>query len=190
MEQYWDMKAKYSGMVLFLRLGDFYEMFGDDAVKAAPVLEVVLTQRTGIPMCGVPYHSLNSYIRKLITKGFKVAICEQLEESGISKGIVKRGVTKVLTPGTILEDALLESKKNNFLMSVIFDDAAAFATFAAADISTGEFFVSETTSKSIGAEISKYNIGELIISAVNMQNKHISDFTAKLKVTVSDIDNS
>ncbi|MDR0800685.1 MAG: DNA mismatch repair protein MutS, partial [Endomicrobium sp.] len=190
MKQYWNIKAKYSGMVLFFRLGDFYEMFGDDAVKAAPVLEVVLTQRAGIPMCGVPYHSVNSYIRKLITKGFKVAICEQLEESGTTKGIVKRGVTKVLTPGTILEDTLLESKKNNFLMSVIFDDTAAAATFAAADISTGEFFISETTLKSIETEISKYNPGELIISAVNMQNKHISDFTAKLKVPVSDIDNS
>ncbi|GHT08282.1 DNA mismatch repair protein MutS [Endomicrobiia bacterium] len=190
MKQYWNIKAKYSGMVLFFRLGDFYEMFGDDAVKAAPVLEVVLTRRVGIPMCGVPYHSVNSYIRKLITKGFKVAICEQLEESGTTKGIVKRGVTKVLTPGTILEDTLLESKENNFLMSVIFDDTAASATFAAADISTGEFFVSETTLKSIEAEVLKYNPGELIISAGSMQNKHISDFTAKLKVTVSDIDNS
>lgn len=190
MKQYWNIKAKYSGMVLFFRLGDFYEMFGDDAVKTAPVLEVVLTQRVGIPMCGIPCHSLNSYIRKLITKGFKVAICEQLEESGAAKGIVKRGVTKVLTPGTILEDTLLESKENNFLMSVIFDDAAASAMFAAADISTGEFFVSETTSKSIETEISKYNPGELIISTVNMQNKRISDFAAKLKVTVSNIDNS
>ncbi|GHT04193.1 DNA mismatch repair protein MutS [Endomicrobiia bacterium] len=190
MKQYWNIKAKYSGMMLFFRLGDFYEMFGDDAVKAAPVLEVVLTRRVGIPMCGVPYHSVNSYIRKLITKGFKVAICEQLEESGTTKGIVKRGVTKVLTPGTILEDTLLESKENNFLMSVIFDDTAASATFAAADISTGEFFVSETTLKSIEAEVLKYNPGELIISAGSMQNKHISDFTAKLKVTVSDIDNS
>ncbi|BAV58958.1 DNA mismatch repair protein MutS [Candidatus Endomicrobiellum trichonymphae] len=190
MKQYWNIKAKYSGMVLFFRLGDFYEMFGDDAVKAAPVLEVVLTRRVGIPMCGVPYHSVNSYIRKLITKGFKVAICEQLEESGTTKGIVKRGVTKVLTPGTILEDTLLESKENNFLMSVIFDDTAASATFAAADISTGEFFVSETTLKSIEAEVLKYNPGELIISAGSRQNKHISDFTAKLKVTVSDIDNS
>ncbi|BAG13962.1 DNA mismatch repair protein MutS [Candidatus Endomicrobiellum trichonymphae] len=190
MKQYWNIKAKYSGMMLFFRLGDFYEMFGDDAVKAAPVLEVVLTRRVGIPMCGVPYHSVNSYIRKLITKGFKVAICEQLEESGTTKGIVKRGVTKVLTPGTILEDTLLESKENNFLMSVIFDDTAASATFAAADISTGEFFVSETTLKSIEAEVLKYNPGELIISAGSMQNKHISDFTAKLKVSVSDIDNS
>jgi DNA mismatch repair protein MutS len=190
MRQYWNIKAKYSDMILFFRLGDFYEMFGDDAVKAATVLEVVLTQRAGVPMCGIPYHSLNSYIRKLIIKGFKVAICEQLEESESAKGIVKRGVTKVLTPGTILEDTLLKSKENNFLMSVIFDDTTAFATFAAADISTGEFFVSETTLKSIETEVSKYNPGELIISADNIQNKNISDFIAKLKVPVSDINNS
>ncbi|OEG71789.1 hypothetical protein ATZ36_12710, partial [Candidatus Endomicrobiellum trichonymphae] len=102
----------------------------------------------------------------------------------------KRGVTKVLTPGTILEDTLLESKENNFLMSVILDNNTASATFAAADISTGEFFVSETILKSIEAEVSKYNPGELIISTGNMQNKQISDFKAKLKVPISDIDNS
>ncbi|MDR3092771.1 MAG: DNA mismatch repair protein MutS [Endomicrobium sp.] len=190
MKQYWDIKAKYSGMVLFFRLGDFYEMFGDDAIKAAPILEVVLTQRAGTPMCGVPHHSINSYIRKLITKGFKVAICEQLEEPGAAKGIVKRGVTKVITPGTILEDTLLESKENNFLMSVTFDEITMCAAFAAADISTGEFFTSETTLKSIETEVSKYNPGELIISAGNMQNKYISDFMTKLKLPVSDINNS
>ncbi|MCA6080071.1 MAG: DNA mismatch repair protein MutS [Endomicrobium sp.] len=190
MKQYWDIKAKYSGMVLFFRLGDFYEMFGGDAIKAAPILEVVLTQRAGTPMCGVPYHSINSYIRKLITKGFKVAICEQLEEPGAAKGIVKRGVTKVITPGTILEDTLLESKENNFLMSVTFDEITMCAAFAAADISTGEFFTSEATLKSIETEVSKYNPGELIISAGNMQNKYISDFMTKLKLPVSDINNS
>jgi DNA mismatch repair protein MutS len=141
-------------------------------------------------MCGVPYHSANSYIRKLTRKGFKVAICEQFEESGNAKGIIKRGVTKILTPGTILEDTLLESKENSFLMSVIFDDTAAFAMFAAADISTGEFFVSETTLKSIETKVSKYSPGELIISTCNIQNKHISDFTARPKIPVFDIDNS
>jgi DNA mismatch repair protein MutS len=190
MQQYWDIKAKYSDMVLFFRLGDFYEMFGDDAIKIAPVLEVVLTQRAGIPMCGVPYHSVNSYIRKLITKGFKVAICEQLENPGNVKGIVKRGVTRVITPGTILEDVLLESKENNFLMSIFFDETLMFAAFAVADISTGDFFTSDVTLKSIETEISKYNPGELIISAGNRQNKRISDFLARFSVLVSEINDS
>ncbi|MDR3256846.1 MAG: DNA mismatch repair protein MutS [Endomicrobium sp.] len=190
MQQYWDIKAKYSEVILFFRLGDFYEMFSDDAVKAAPVLEVVLTQRAGMPMCGIPYHSANSYIRKLITKGFKVAICEQLEESGTTRGIVKRGVTKIITPGTVLEDTLLESKKNNFLMSIIFNETTLLAAYGAADISTGEFFTSETTLKSIETEISKYNPSELIISASNKQNEQISNFTSKLKVSVSDVNNS
>ncbi len=190
MQQYWNIKAKYSGMILFFRLGDFYEMFGDDAIKAAPVMEVVLTQRTGTPMCGVPYHSVNSYIRKLITKGFKVALCEQLEEPGASKGIVKRGVTRVITPGTVLEDTLLESKENNFLMSVIFDESTFNAAFAAADISTGEFFVSETSLSSFEAEISKYNPGEIVFSAKNLLNPKIAAFTAKISTPVSEAGDS
>ncbi|MDR3092594.1 MAG: DNA mismatch repair protein MutS [Endomicrobium sp.] len=190
MQQYWDVKSKYPGVILFFRLGDFYEMFGDDAIKVAPVLEIVLTQRTSTPMCGVPYHSVNAYIKKLIVKGFKVAICEQLEESGATKGIVKRGVTKVITPGTILEDTLLESKENNFLMSIIFDETTMSAAFATADISTGEFFTAETTLKSIETEISKYNPGELIVSADNIQHDQIANFIAAIKIPVSDINNS
>lgn len=187
MQQYWSIKANYSDMILFFRLGDFYEIFGEDAIKAAPVMEVVLTQRTGAPMCGVPYHSVNSYIRKLINKGFKIAICEQLEEPGASKGIVKRGVTRVITPGTVLEDTLLESKQNNFLMSVFFDENFISAAFAAADISTGDFFVSETDLKSFEAEVSKYNPGEIILSEQNMQNIKASSFFKNLTNPVSEI---
>jgi DNA mismatch repair protein MutS len=165
-------------------------MFGEDAVKAAPVLEVVLTRRAGKPMCGVPYHAANSYIKKLITKGFKVAICEQLEDPGVVKGIVRRGVIKVITPGTILEDTLLESKQNNFLMSIVFGGTAASAAFAVADISTGGFFSSEVTLRSIETEMSKYNPGELIMSVGNMQNKCIADFMARFKTPVSEVDNS
>jgi DNA mismatch repair protein MutS len=84
-QQYWDIKTKYSGVVLFFRLGDFYEIFGDDAIKAAPILEVVLTQRAGVPICGVPYHSVNSYIRKLITKGFKVPFVNSLKNLELQK---------------------------------------------------------------------------------------------------------
>jgi DNA mismatch repair protein MutS len=187
MMQYYDIKNKYPGMILFFRLGDFYEMFGTDAELAAPVMEVVLTKRTGLPMCGVPYHSVNSYIRKLITKGFKVAICEQLEEPGVSKGIVKRGVTKVITPGTVLEDILLESKENNFLMTVAFDEYTMSAAFAVADISTGDFFCSETSLKLLDTEISKYNPGELVISESNAKNKRIQDFVSCVKVPASDV---
>ncbi|MDR1942984.1 MAG: DNA mismatch repair protein MutS [Endomicrobium sp.] len=185
MNQYYSIKNKYPDVILFFRLGDFYEMFGEDAVQAAPVLDVVLTNRAGTPMCGVPYHSVTPYIRKLIMAGLKVAVCEQLEESSISKGIVKRGVTKVITPGTILEDTLLESKENNFLMSIVFDEYAMSVALAVADISTGEFFASETSLKLLDTEISKYNPGELIISSSTAKNKWIQDFAASVKAPIS-----
>ncbi|MDR1195122.1 MAG: DNA mismatch repair protein MutS, partial [Endomicrobium sp.] len=188
MQQYWDIKAKYSGMILFFRLGDFYEMFGEDAVKAAPVMEVVLTRRAGMPMCGIPYHSINSYIRKLINKGIKVAVCEQIEEAGASKGIVKRAVSRIITPGTVLEDTLLDSKKNNYLMAVYFDENIFSGAFAAADISTGEFFTSECALKSLEAEISKYNPGEIMISSKNLQNPHIASCIERLKFPVSEVE--
>jgi DNA mismatch repair protein MutS len=185
MRQYYNIKSKYPGVILFFRLGDFYEMFGEDAVQAAPLLDVVLTNKAGTPMCGVPYHSVSSYIRKLITTGLKVAVCEQLEEPSVSKGIVKRGVTKVITPGTILEDTLLESKENNFIMSIAFDDSTMSVALAAADISTGEFFASETSLKLLDTEISKYRPGELVISSSNAKNKWIQDFAASIKVPIS-----
>ena len=190
MQQYWNIKAGYPGIILFFRLGDFYEMFGDDAVKAAPVLEVVLTQRTGVPMCGVPYFAANSYMRKLINKGFKVAICDQLEEPGASKGIVKRGVTKVITPGTILEDTLIDSRQNNFLMSVVFDEASGSAAFAAADISTGDFFTAETKIEQIDSEISKYNPGEILIARSSLKNAKAAEFMSEIKTPVSELDDS
>lgn len=190
MQQYWNIKANYPGMILFFRLGDFYEMFGDDAVRAAPIMEVVLTQRGGTPMCGVPYHSVNTYLRKLINKGFKAAICEQLEEPGASKGIVKRGVTRIITPGTVLEDTLLESKQNNFLMSVIFDENFSSGAFAAADISTGEFFTAETDIKNFEAEIAKYAPGEIIFSDSNLSNPKVAAFTEKLITPISQVNDN
>jgi DNA mismatch repair protein MutS len=188
MQQYGDIKSKYPGMLLFFRLGDFYEMFGDDAVQAAPILDVVLTKRTGTPMCGVPYHSVNIYIRKLISSGLKVVICDQLEDAGISKGIVKRGVTKVITPGTVLEDVLLESKKNNFLMALYFENVTDSLFAAFADISTGEFFTLETSLKAILTEISKHPISELLIPSSNVENKFAESLIANIKVPISNID--
>ena len=184
MRQYFDIKQNYPGIILFFRLGDFYEMFADDAKEAAPILEVVLTKRQTLPMCGVPYHSVNNYIRKLIKAGKKVAICEQLEEPGLTKTIVKRGVTKVITPGTLLEDNLLESKLNNFLMSVVSDKNNSVA-IAVADISTGDFFTYKTKTSDIEDEIIKYKPGEILISQKNLSDEKLKNVFDKFNITAT-----
>jgi DNA mismatch repair protein MutS len=191
MKQYWNIKSQHPKAVLFFRLGDFYEMFADDAIKISPILEVVLTQKAGVPMCGVPHHSVNSYIKKVISKGFKVAVCEQLEESAVvKKGIVNRGVTRIITPGTLLEDDFLDSKKNNFLMSIVFSESdTSVASYAIADISTGEFFTSKTTLKFVENEVLKYEPSEIITPAVNnTQDERISNLKSITKSYVSSID--
>ena len=146
MQQYLNLKAQYQDCLLFFRLGDFYEMFFDDAKKASRELELTLTGRDcGLeeraPMCGVPYHAVNAYVEKLIAKGYKVAICEQLEDPALAKGLVKRDVIRVVTPGTVIEDNMLDERANNFLLSVCFSGDKAGLAFA--DVSTGEFFVHE-----------------------------------------------
>ncbi len=146
MRQYNDIKKKYPGSILFFRMGDFYEMFGDDAIVASKVLEITLTTRnknqdTKIPLCGVPYHAADGYIEKLIKNGFKVAVCEQVEDPRSAKGIVKREVIRVITPGTLLEDNLLSASENNFLLAMT--SLARRVGLAFVDISTGEFYISE-----------------------------------------------
>ncbi|GAB1401842.1 DNA mismatch repair protein MutS [Elusimicrobiota bacterium] len=188
MQQYMAIKSQYPDIILFFRLGDFYEMFGDDAVKASPILEVVLTKRQTVPMCGIPYHSANNYIRKLIKAGLKIAVCEQLEEPGTTKGIVKRGVVKVITPGTLLEDNLLDSKMNNYLMSVMFSNANLSAvSIAVADISTGDFFTYETNIQNLENEIVKYKPGEIIMSQSYAKEEKIQKILAKFNTPVSTI---
>lgn len=145
-EQYLNIKEKHKDAILFFRLGDFYEMFFEDARIAAKELEIVLTSRDGggkekIPMCGVPYHSAPNYIAKLIDKGYKVAICEQTEDPSQAKGIVRREVVRIITPGTILEDIMLEENHNNFLAAVV--ENLGIIGLAYIDISTGEFWVTE-----------------------------------------------
>ena len=131
-------------------MGDFYEMFGDDAVTASRELEIVLTSRsqgyaTDVPMCGMPYHAVDRYIARLIAKGYRVAICDQLEDPKKTKKIVKRGVTRVVTPGTILEDGMLNAKANNYLVAISSEpDVYGVAVM---DISTGEFAVTEIDGK-------------------------------------------
>ena len=141
MKQYMKTKEQYKDCILMFRLGDFYEMFFDDAVTASKELEITLTGRNcGLderaPMCGVPYHSVDPYIAKLIKKGYKVAICEQLEDPATAKGIVKRDVTRIITPGTVHENTLLDEKENNYIMS-LFKRGEVYS-LAVCDVSTGE----------------------------------------------------
>lgn len=146
MQQYLTLKEKYSDCLLFFRLGDFYEMFFEDALTASKELEIVLTGRDcGLeeraPMCGVPYHSVNVYINRLIEKGYKVAICEQLTDPAESKGLVERDVIRIITPGTVIEESFLSEDKNNYIAALYLD--GAHAGLAYSDVSTGSFFVLE-----------------------------------------------
>ncbi len=146
MRQYMEIKKKHQGEILFFRMGDFYEMFGEDAIKASKVLEIALTTRNKnsdepVPLCGVPYHAADAYIAKLIKRGLKVAVCEQVEDPKTAKGIVKREVIRVITPGTLLEDNLLTPSENNFLLSVANYKKKTGLAFI--DISTGEFYLAE-----------------------------------------------
>ena len=123
MQQYFQVKKEYPGVILFFRLGDFYEMFFDDAVTASKELDLVLTgrdcgQEERAPMCGVPFHSADSYIAKLVSRGYRVAICEQMEDPKAAKGIVKRDVIRVITPGTAIEGSILEDGVNNYLCAI------------------------------------------------------------------------
>jgi len=141
MQQYNDLKSRYPDEVLFFRLGDFFELFGEDAQKSAPILEVALTHRQQVPMCGVPAHSVDPYIAKLLKAGFRVAIADQLEEPAAGKGLVKRNVVRVITAGTLQEETLLPSKRSNFLVALMAD--AGGIGLAAVECSTGEFIATE-----------------------------------------------
>jgi len=138
MQQYTQIKSKYRDAVLLFRLGDFYEAFFEDAHLVSKVLDLVLTHRQGAPMAGVPYHALNLYLRRLVQAGYKVAICDQLEDPATAKGLVKREVTRIVTPGTVLEDELLEQDSSNYLVGIC---KSARYTIAGVDVSTGESFV-------------------------------------------------
>lgn len=169
MEQYITTKEKYRDCILFYRLGDFYEMFFDDAEVASKELELVLTGRdcgleNKAPMCGIPYHAANTYIGRLVSKGYKVAICEQLEDPALAKGIVKRDVVKIITPGTFNDENFLEENKNNFIMSFYEEDS--FISLSFADISTGEFYTTSFRNdlNLVLDEVSKFKPKEILCS--------------------------
>ncbi|MBR5229015.1 MAG: DNA mismatch repair protein MutS, partial [Firmicutes bacterium] len=173
MQQYMDIKQNYQDCILFFRLGDFYEMFFDDAIKASKAMEVTLTGKNcGLeeraPMCGVPFHAADTYISRLIDKGFKVAICEQVEDPATAKGIVKREVIKIVTPGTIVNQAMLDEKENNYLAAVYAGEDGVGLAYC--DISTGELVSSEyddskgTALDEILNELIKINVREAVLN--------------------------
>lgn len=170
-QQYLQIKADYQDAFLFFRLGDFYEMFFDDAIKASQELEITLTSRDGggderIPMCGVPYHSAASYIEQLIEKGYKVAICEQTEDPKQAKGVVKREVVQLITPGTMMEGRGLNEKENNYIASITSFDDATYG-FAYNDLSTGENKVTLLTGgfEEVLNELSMSGAKEVVVSS-------------------------
>lgn len=165
MEQYMEIKNRHKDCILFFRLGDFYEMFFEDAIQASKELEITLTgkmcgQEEKAPMCGVPFHSSEGYINRLIQKGYKVAICEQVEDPKDAKGIVKRDVVRIVTPGTVLNPQTLDERKNNYLMCLFYKGEFGVATV---DVTTGDFYVTELTDeKKILDEIAKFSPSELV----------------------------
>jgi DNA mismatch repair protein MutS len=185
MQQYLDIKEKCKDCILFFRLGDFYEMFFEDAEVASRELELVLTGRDcGLdkraPMCGIPYHSSEGYIARLIDKGYKVAICEQVEDPAVAKGIVKRDIVRIVTPGTLLDSSMLDDKKNNYICCLLVkEDSFAISV---CDISTGEFLVTSTKERYIKVidEMSKYNPSEVIL-VKNTNDELIKSVTKLIK---------
>ena len=181
MQRYLETKEQYKDCILFYRLGDFYEMFFDDAITAARELEITLTgkdcgQEERAPMAGVPHHAAEMYISRLIAKGYKVAICEQLEDPKTTKGIVKRGVIRVVTPGTIVESNMLEERKNNYIMSIF--KSGIYFGISVCDISTGEFYAAEIKDNNnfpqLLDELARYSPSELVI------NSNLADCTEEM----------
>jgi DNA mismatch repair protein MutS len=170
MKQFNQIKAKYPDAILMFRVGDFYETFGEDAVKASSCLGITLTKRHNgsageVPLAGIPYHALENYLPKLIKAGYRVAICEQLEDPKMTKNIVKRGVTEIITPGLANNDSILDSKKNNFLCSIVHTEKKFGIAFI--DISTGEFSISSGSEAVMEKLISSYQPTEILIPRGN-----------------------
>ena len=183
MQQYFEIKNQYEGYLLFYRLGDFYEMFFDDALTASRELELTLTGRDcgeaeRAPMCGVPFHSAEGYIAKLIDKGYKVAICEQVEDPAAAKGLVKRDVVRIITPGTIIEPQMLTEGANNFLCSLYLTEGSAGLCFA--DISTGQIYATDFSGKTIISEIQNelatYQPSEILINVPLKTQPTLAEF--------------
>ena len=149
MKQYKEIKDKYLDSILLFRMGDFYEAFFEDAKKLSQILNITLTKRANVPMAGVPHHAIHGYLSRLIKSGVKIAICEQMEDPKTAKGLVKRDVTQVITPGTISENKYLESKSNNYLSSIIVSKSERKAAISLCDVSTGELYITEMENENL-----------------------------------------
>ena len=182
MEQYFRIKEQHKDHILFYRLGDFYEMFYDDAILASKELELTLTgrdcgQEERAPMCGVPYHSCEGYIARLIKKGYKVAICEQMEDPRLAKGVVKREVIRVVTPGTLVETSMLDEGQNNFIASIC-PEGEQYG-LAVADISTGEIHAAQFTDpddSTLKNELSRFAPNEIVFHPAFLDKKEMAEF--------------
>ena len=177
MQQYMQIKEENKDCILFYRLGDFYEMFFDDALTASKELEITLTGKNcGLeeraPMCGVPYHAVDSYLYKLVQKGYKVAIAEQMEDPKLAKGLVKREVIRVVTPGTITSSQALDETKNNYLMGIVYiGDTYGIST---CDMTTGDYLVTEVEGeRNLLDEIHKFAPSEIICNEASVSYTHL-----------------
>ena len=196
MQQYLSIKEQYKDAILFFRLGDFYEMFFEDAILASRELEITLTgkecgQEERAPMCGVPFHAVDSYVSKLIEKGYKVAICEQLEDPKVTKGMVKRDVIRIVTPGTVIESNMLDEKKNNYIMSVY--KKGIYFGIAICDVSTGDFYSTKIVENNNFAtlldELAKFGPAEIVVNSfLYSSTEEINEIKKRFNVYINNLD--
>ena len=193
MQQYMETKKQYADCILFYRLGDFYEMFFEDALTASKELEITLTGKAcGLeeraPMCGVPFHAVDSYLTKLVSRGYKVAICEQVEDPKLAKGLVRREVIRIVTPGTNLNMQSLEETRNNYLMSIVY--TASTIGISVADVTTGDYYLTEVEDlRKLNDELMKYQPSEVICNeAFLVSGFAIDDLRGRLHISVNALD--
>ena len=186
MKQYLEIKQQHKDEILFYRIGDFYEMFFDDAITASRELDLTLTgKQCGLeeraPMCGVPFHSYETYMARLIAKGYKVAICEQVEDPATAKGLVKRDIVRVVTPGTVIESSMLQDDRNNYIASLYLKGEQAGVCFA--DVSTGTAHVTELSGSKIGlaviGELCRYHPSEVLINTGILSTREVTNYIKK-----------
>ena len=166
MKQYYQFKTQHPDAILLFRVGDFYETFGEDAIKTSEILGIVLTKRANgsaasVELAGFPHHAIDNYLPKLVRAGYRVAICDQLEDPKLAKTIVKRGVTELVTPGISMNDKVLEQKENNFLAAIHYNEKKSGIAFL--DVSTGEFYIAEGDNSYIDKMLQSFKPSEMVI---------------------------